>query len=87
MSYRPDASAFNLPTLLTERPIVSLSTDDEPELDNDGGALEVGQTWLHEDTGSMRYWTGTEWKPVTVEQADGLKLNLLFDIRDLLSGE
>lgn len=87
MSYRPDAPAFSAPTLLSERPIVTLSTDDEPEVDNDNGALEVGHTWLHEDTGAMKYWTGSEWKPVTVQQADALRLNLLFDIRDMLSGE
>lgn len=85
MSYRPDAPAFNKPTLLTEPSIVTLSTDDAPEVDSAGGVLEVGQTWRHEDTGTTYYWDGDAWKPVAVEQADGLKLSLLFEIRNLLA--
>lgn len=84
MSFRPDAPAFNLPALLTDAPIVGVSTDDEPEVDNDGGTLEVGATWLWEDTGLWKYWTGSAWKAVTVEQVTGLNLSLQFEIRDLL---
>lgn len=82
MSFRPDAGAFSTPALLTERPIVTASTDDEPELDNDGGALEVGHTWLHQDTGAMFYYTGSAWRPVTEQQRENLTLFLLFDLRD-----
>lgn len=84
MSFRPDAAAFTKPALLTEPPIVTQSTDNEPETDNDGGTLEVGQTWRHDDTGSLYYWTGDKWMPVTVEQAEGLKLALLFKISERL---
>jgi hypothetical protein len=84
--FRPDAPAFSAAPLSRERPIVTLSTDDEPEIDNDGGELEVGTTWLHEDTGSMFYYTGSAWKPVTVQQVEALKLNLLFDIHSRLLG-
>lgn len=84
MSYRPDAPAFSAPALSTDAPIVTLSTDDAPEVDADGGTLEVGATWLHDDTGQRFYWTGDEWKAITVEQANALSLDLQFEIRDLL---
>lgn len=81
--YRPDAPASSAPALLTEPPIVTLSTDDEPTVDNDGGSLEVGQVWKHEDTGEMRYYTAAgTWATVTTQQADLLRLDLLFEIRD-----
>lgn len=50
------------PALLTSPPIVGLSTDDEPEVGSDGGELEAGETWLHEDTGELHYYTGSAWK-------------------------
>jgi hypothetical protein len=87
MAFRPDAPAFNAPALLTVAPLVGLSTDDEPEVDGAGGPLEVGQVWQHEDTGAWKYWTGSVWKSVTVEQSEGLRLSLLFEIRDLLEGD
>lgn len=87
MSYRPDAPAFTMPALLTDSPIVGLSTDDGPTVGGDGGALEVGATWLHEDTGVLKYWTGSAWATVKQEQADRLSLALLFEIRDSLQGE
>ena len=87
MSYRPDAPAFTKPALSTETPIIGLSTDSEPTVGVDGGALEAGATWLHEDTGALKYYTGSAWAAVAVEQADGLRLALLFEIRDLLRGD
>ena len=87
MSYRPDAPAFTRPALATDSPIVGISTDDDPAVGAAGGALEVGATWLHEDTGVWKYWTGSAWVTVAVEQADGLRLSLLFEIRDLLQGD
>lgn len=84
MSFRPDAPAFTRPTLFTGSPIVTLSTATAPSKDNDGGTLAVGQTWVHEDTGGWFYWTGAAWLPAQWDQAEGLKLSLLFEIRDLL---
>lgn len=82
MAFRPDAGAFASPALLTERPIVGVSTDDEPETDNEGGTLEIGTTWFHEDTSAMLYYTGEKWLPVSEQQRENLKLFLLFDLRD-----
>lgn len=78
------------PELLAVSPIVGLSTDDEPTVDADGGELEVGATWLHEDTGVLHYYTGVTgrlWRPVDLMQFRGLELSLLFEIRDLLKGD
>lgn len=87
MAFRPDAPASNRPALLTAAPLVSQSTDTAPALDGDGGPLEVGATWTHEDTGAWFYWTGSAWATVSVEQADGLRLAILFEIRDLLKDD
>lgn len=75
------------PALLTSAPIIGLSTDSDPTVGADGGALEVGQVWLHEDTGRQKYYTGSEWKLVDANQERGLQTALLLEIRDLLKGD
>ncbi len=75
------------PALLTSPPIVGLSTDSEPTVGEDGGELERGQTWLHEDTGVLKYYTGSVWTPVDFNQTIGLQTTLLFEIRNLLRGD
>lgn len=84
---RPDAPAFTRPALLTETPIIGVSTDTAPALDEEGSELAVGALWLHEDTGGRYYWTGSAWSAVTAEQADALRLDLLFEIRDMLRSQ
>lgn len=75
------------PALLTDPPIVTESTETLPTVGEDGGALEVGATLLHEDTGRLLYWTGSEWKLADLNQERGLQTSLLFEIRDLLQGD
>lgn len=84
MSYRPDEPAFNRPILLTESPLVTESTATAPTVDDEGNPLEVGELWVHEDTGARFYWSGSEWLSVSREQMEALKLDLLFEIRDYL---
>jgi hypothetical protein len=75
------------PALLTSPPIVGLSSDAEPTVGEDGGALETGQLWHWEDTGHWKYYTGSAWKLVDFNQTIGLAISLLFEIRDLLQGD
>lgn len=75
------------PALLATPAIVGLSTDSSPVVGEDGGELMVGQTWLHEDTGALKYYTGSEWKLVDANQERGLQTALLFKILDRLTGE
>ena len=79
--------ALQRPELLTSERIVGLSTDDDPEVGPDGGDLEVGQVWLHEDTGRAKYWTGSEWKLADFNQEFRLQTALLFELRDMLKGD
>lgn len=84
MAFRSDESAFVLPALRTDSPIVGMSTDSEPTIGNDGAELEAGDVWVWQDTGAWKYWTGEKWLPVTVGQKDALNTMLLYEIRDLL---
>lgn len=74
------------PALLTDERIIGLSTDDNPVIGPDGGALEVGQEWFHEDTGRSKYWDGSAWYVVDFNQKFNQLIALQFEIRDLLAG-
>ena len=75
------------PSLLTSDRIIGLSTDSNPTVGGDGGALLVGQEWVHEDTGVIKYYTGSGWVLVDFNQRLNQGIALLMEIRDLLNGE
>ncbi len=75
------------PELLTGDQIVGISTDSEPIVGPDGGPLEIGQLWLHEDTGRLKWWTGSAWTLVEPNQEIRLQTALLREVRDLLKGD
>lgn len=75
------------PELSTGDRIVGLSTDAAPTVGPDGGALSVGQLWVHEDTGRLKWWTGSAWELVEHNQEIRLQTALLFELRDYFRGD
>ena len=65
------------PLLLTTGRMVRLSTEDDPTVDDEGAALQVGQELLLDDKGLLKYWDGDSWEPVTFSQ----KLIQCFEIQ------
>lgn len=82
--YLSDFEAAEIPLRTTGR-MVRLAADSEPTVGDDGGALIVGTELLREDTGKASYWNGSAWKPVTLPQRIVQAIELLREIRDLLS--
>ena len=74
-----------LPRLSTSGRLVRNAADTEPTtVDDNGGALLLGQELLIEDTGTLKYWNGTAFAPVTVSQKLCQLADLLTELRDLL---
>lgn len=73
------------PPLLTKGWLLQLSTDAQPTLGPDGGALEVGQELLYEDTGQSLYWDGSAWQTTNFPQQLNQLRQVALEIRDLLA--
>lgn len=75
---------ISLPLLRSSGRMVRLSSCTDPTVDDDGGTLAIGTELLHDDTGKIRFWDGTAWKPIHFAQKLCQGVDLLIELRDLL---
>lgn len=73
------------PALLTDDPMVIEKSASTPTIDDFGGVLRVGQELLRLDTGARAYWDGTTWKAVTETQKLCQLVDILREIKHLLT--